>query len=201
MSVEPSRTDLEAAPRTLAIGDIHGCDTALRTLLNQVQPRAIDTVVLLGDAVNRGPNSRDVLDQLVDLSKKSRLIYIFGNHEEVMVAALLGQAGGLPNFKEMGGRKTLDSYHGSLDHVPDEHRELIASAFDFWETDREIFVHANLEPDVSLEQQKPLWLRWMHQKGAPLPHPSGKRIIYGHTPQRSGLPRVIPGWIGIDTWA
>ena len=74
--------------RVLAIGDIHGCNTALETLLSKIAPVADDTVVVLGDVVDRGPNSRAVIDRLLRLSREVTLIAIMGNHEEVMLESL-----------------------------------------------------------------------------------------------------------------
>jgi serine/threonine protein phosphatase 1 len=64
-----------------------------------------------------------------------------------------------------------------------------------------LFIHANLEPAVPLEQQSAEWLRWTHLTGLESPHDSGKRVLCGHTPQKSGLPLVLPGWVGLDTYA
>ncbi|MCY2963050.1 MAG: metallophosphoesterase, partial [Planctomycetota bacterium] len=73
--------------RTLAIGDIHGCDFALEKLLTSVAPTSEDTLVVLGDVIDRGGGSKQVLDQLLALSKTTRVIFIRGNHEEMMLEA------------------------------------------------------------------------------------------------------------------
>jgi serine/threonine protein phosphatase 1 len=75
------------------------------------------------------------------------------------------------------------------------------AGLDYWETEADIFIHANLEPGVALDQQLPEWLRWTHLSGYETPHPSGKRVVCGHTPQKSGLPLSLKGWTGIDTYA
>jgi serine/threonine protein phosphatase 1 len=100
-----------------------------------------------------------------------------------------------------GGTATLFSYGGDPRKIPTEHLEFLRSGINFWESASEVFVHANLEPGVPLEGQHEEWLRWTHLSGNEEPHPSGKRVICGHTPQKEGLPIVLPGWVGIDTCA
>ena len=75
------------------------------------------------------------------------------------------------------------------------------AALDHWETETEIYVHANLEPGVPFEDQSDQVLRWQHLTGRETRHPSGRRIICGHTPQPNGLPSVRDGWVCIDTFA
>jgi serine/threonine protein phosphatase 1 len=188
------------AARTLAIGDIHGCDVALATLLAGLAPARDDTVVVLGDVVDRGPGSRPAIEQLLDLRRRCRLILLLGNHEEMMLDAL-EEGEWAEGWLRYGGTATLNSYAGDLDNIPPEHLEFLRSGEDYWQTPQQLFIHANLEPDVPLEQQVPEWLRWTHLSGAEQPHPSGKRVICGHTPQRQGEPLVLPGWLCIDTFA
>lgn len=186
--------------RTLIIGDIHGCDVALETLLAMLAPRAADTVVLLGDLIDRGPDSRKVVEILLELREGCRLISILGNHEEMLLDALQDPERS-PLWWEYGGRETVLSYGGRIENVPQEHTEFLASGLPFWETDAAICVHANLEPGVPLEQQLAHWLRWQRLTGRERPHPSGKRVICGHTPQPSGLPALLDGWVCLDTLA
>src|SRR5690349_21287118 len=98
--------------RTLAIGDVHGCDRALETLLDMLAISATDTVVFLGDLVDRGPASQQVLDRVIALQSLCKVVLIMGNHEELMRNAISGR--GLFNaWLEIGGRETLGSYEGS----------------------------------------------------------------------------------------
>ncbi len=186
--------------RTLAIGDIHGCDVALAHLLERLNPAADDTVVLLGDVVDRGPATRQVIDRLIALRKSCQLIFIMGNHEEMMRDAISG-SGLLHAWMETGGRETLDSYGGLIDDIPAPHIRFLMSTVPFYETQTEIFVHASLEPGISLKNQSADWLRWKHLGGSERRHESGKRIICGHTPQTDGVPLVLDGWVCLDTFA
>ncbi len=185
--------------RTLAIGDIHGCDVALDTLLSHLAITADDTVVVLGDVVDRGPASSVAIERLLELSHSCRLVFLLGNHEEMMLDALAGgQSQGA--WLQYGGRETLQSYGGNPDRIPPDHIDFLGQGLDYWETDREIFIHANLEPGVALDEQSPEWLRWTHLTGFEFPHPSGKRVICGHTAQQTGVPLNNEGWVCIDTW-
>jgi serine/threonine protein phosphatase 1 len=183
--------------RTLAIGDVHGCDMALRTLIGVIAPSQADTIVFLGDLVNRGPDTADVLDQVWRLSTRCRLIIVRGNHEEMMLSALDGH--GWSMWMQCGGEETLESYGGNPDNSPEHHRELLESTVDFWETPSTIFVHANLEPGVALREQHSVCLRWMHLSGNEPVFDPQRRVICGHTPQKNGRPLVFPGWACIDT--
>ena len=75
-------------PRTIAIGDIHGCSAALDALLEAIRPRPEDCIVTLGDYINRGPDSRGVIERLIELKDRCRLVPLLGNHEEMLFEAL-----------------------------------------------------------------------------------------------------------------
>ena len=186
--------------RTLAIGDIHGCDVALETLLSNVGPVADDTVVVLGDVVDRGPDSKRVIDLLLELEKACNFKLIMGNHEEMMLDAY-HRGDWMEDWLRFGGRETLDSYGNDFEEVPPEHLEFLSAGLPFWDTPTEIYVHANLDPFSPLRTQLPEWLRWERLRGTELPHSSGRPVICGHTVQPSGMPLVFDGWVCIDTWA
>ena len=188
-----------ASGRTLALGDIHGCDVAFDVLLSKLELTADDTLVVLGDAVDRGPGTRQVIDRLIQLQQACRLIFIIGNHEEMMLDAIDG-GGWLSGWIDFGGHETLESYGGELDQIPEEHIEFLKSGRSYFKTDTEIFIHATLDPAVPLAEQRPECLRWNKLTGMEPPHPSGKRVICGHTPVTTGLPAVFPGWVCLDTW-
>src|SRR5215472_203348 len=101
----PSRQGVDM--RLLAIGDIHGCLHALTALLDLVAPQADDLLIALGDYVDRGPDSRGVLDHLIALHDAGRLIALRGNHDVMMLQARDGHDLG---WLEVGGETTLRSY-------------------------------------------------------------------------------------------
>lgn len=196
--------------RILAIGDIHGCRLHLDDLLAVVKPSPNDLIITLGDYVDRGPDSRGVLDTLIRMKARGmNLICLRGNHEILMLDA---RRGGLPERKmwqAVGGVQTLGSYGtspgltGTLHDIPEEHWQFLEHGLvDYHETERFIFVHASLRRDLDLDEQPVDALFWDYVHAAePVRHKSGKTIICGHTSQRSGEPLVVPGAVCIDTFA
>ena len=191
-------------PRLMAIGDIHGCANALKGLLRQVKPNRQDTLVFLGDYIDRGSNSREVINQLVKLSHSNRVHFIKGNHEEAMLASRddiitewqaetsVGdhQRPIYCHWQRWGGDTTLKSYGlpleaKSLITIPKAHWDFLEGCVDYLETERYIFTHAPINPVKTLKQQDEHELRWNHKTPAQA-HISGKHIVYGHCTQKSG---------------
>lgn len=174
-------------PRLLAIGDIHGCSRALAALIEAVGPQPDDTVILLGDYVDRGPDTKGVLDQLIELSGRTSLVPLLGNHEEIMLAAR-EETSEFDAWLRFGGVATLDSYETlTLAQIPDDHFAFLESCRLFYETERHFYVHANYDHDVALDQQDRETLVWLSLRDSiPGPHYSGKVALVGHTPQKSG---------------
>jgi serine/threonine protein phosphatase 1 len=185
--------------RIIAVGDVHGCHRALLTLLGALAVTSADTVVFVGDAVDRGPSSKQVIDEILSLSEMCKVVFIMGNHEEMMRDAIAGR-GLLNEWLRAGGQATLDSYGCSIDKIPPRHIRFLVSAQPFWVSDNDIFVHACVEPDISMANQASEFLRWKHLGGSEPPHVSGKRIICGHTSQTDGVPLIFDGWVCIDTF-
>jgi serine/threonine protein phosphatase 1 len=185
--------------RVLVWGDIHGCDLALETILDRIAVTRDDTLVFLGDAVDRGPASRQVLEKIVELRRAFNVVFVLGNHEEMLLDAIAGR--GMDRWLRFGGAATLRSYGGTLSQFPEDHLELLNCAVAYWEDHTNICVHANLEPGVELSQQQPDWLRWQSLTGMEFPHPSGKRVLCGHSGIPGGLPSVGAGWVCLDTLA
>jgi serine/threonine protein phosphatase 1 len=180
--------------RTIAIGDIHGCSAALAALVEVIRPGPLDTLIFLGDYIDRGPDSRGVLDLLVALATRCRLVPLLGNHEELLVAAVRDPAAVRP-WLTIGGVETLLSYgwapggprRGLADWIPSRHWDFLAGCVPYHETDTHLFVHAGYVPDLPLEEQPPEALRWMVTDARRVrPHRSGKIAVVGHTPQRGG---------------
>ena len=99
-------------PRTIAIGDIHGCSIALTALIDAIVPQSDDTVVTLGDYVDRGIDSMGVLDQLIELGSRCNLVPILGNHDQMMLHARDGKSD-FQFWLNCGGDSALDSYGDS----------------------------------------------------------------------------------------
>ncbi len=186
--------------RTIAIGDIHGCLAAFRALVDVIAPSAKDTLITLGDYIDRGPNSSGVLDLLLQLRDVCNLRTLLGNHEAMMLMAI-DHPEELDFWLSCGGEETLASYGGNLQDVPVDHLDLIRGCERYVETERHFFVHANYTPNLPLDQQPEYALLWEHLTvHMPVQHVSGKRAIVGHTPQRDGEVLVKDQLICIDTY-
>jgi serine/threonine protein phosphatase 1 len=193
--------------RVLAIGDIHGCLGALDDLLKWVAPTRDDVLITLGDYVDRGPDSRGVLDRLIELKKQLNLICLRGNHEQMMVEAYRGGRSEKQQWLGVGGVQTLGSYgiapgrSGTLEDIPREHWDfLLDDLVDYHESELFIFVHATVLCDLPMDEQPNYALLWEFLP-AEMKHYSGKTVFCGHTNQKSGQPKVVPGAVCIDTHA
>lgn len=185
--------------RLLAIGDIHGCVDVLDTLLADIGLRPDDTLVTLGDYVDRGPDSRGVLDRLLALRERCHLVALRGNHDQMMLDARQDIRARF-EWLQVGGDKTLASYGGKLSAIPAAHWDFLErQCVDVWETDTHFFVHGNVYPDVPLSEQPRSVLYWERFDRA-RPHQSGKIMVCGHTSQKNGLPRNLGYAVCIDTW-
>ena len=194
----PSPTS--ATGRRIAIGDIHGCDLALQRVIDEIQPTAADLIITLGDYLDRGPNSRGVVDQLLELRGRCQTIHLMGNHEIMMLNVLAGDTE-FEFWLRSGGSETLASYDGYLDNVSQVHREFFRSCVPYHEMEDLFFVHANYTPSLPLNRQPEFALFWEHLSDhLPAPHISGKKAIVGHTPQRDGRAFVLDHLICLDTY-
>ena len=193
-----------AAPgRLLAIGDIHGCHIAFDTLLDHLAIMPSDTVVVVGDVIDRGPGTRQVIDRLLELRERCRLIFLLGNHEEMFLDSLTVEEVREP-WLSFGGLETLISYGEHAEdtgELPADHIAFLRTGLDYFDTETTIFVHASLEPRRPVAEQTAEWLRWAKLTKQEQPLPSGQRVICGHTAQKDGRVWVGNGWVCIDTFA
>ena len=170
--------------RLIAIGDIHGHATALESILDAIIPGPDDTIVTLGDYVNRGPDSRTVLELLIDLSHRCNLIPILGNHEEMMLDSRDDPHAEL-RWKSQGGDATLASYgpDAGIGDIPQDHWNFLLSCRPFYETDQYVFTHGGYCWYSQFEDQPSSLLRWISlEESPPRAHLSGKKFVLGHTP-------------------
>ena len=199
--------------RTIAIGDIHGCSQALATLLAAIEPTRDDVIITLGDYVNRGPNSRGVLDQLIQLEHECTMVPLLGNHDQMLFQLLLdareGHSHVLSSWLRMGGDATLVSYGASpskittadLKRIPAEHLALLERCCPYHQTETGIFIHANYDSALPMEDQLFDVLRWVSLRDRmPDPHVSGKTVFAGHSSQKSGEILDAGHLVCIDTY-
>ena len=110
--------------RVIAIGDIHGCATALKTLIEAIQLKSTDTLVPLGDYVDRGPESSAVIELLSELVGSCRLVPLVGNHELIMQRALQDEQQ-YRYWMNCGGDATVASYGGNINNIPQHHHAFL----------------------------------------------------------------------------
>ncbi|PQO31789.1 metallophosphoesterase family protein [Blastopirellula marina] len=193
--------------RTLAIGDIHGCITALDTLLEFVEPAAEDHIVTLGDYVDRGPNSKGVIDRVLGLRQRHDVACLRGNHE-IMMQNGRDDEMAFHTWMMYGGEETMLSYGVTEEECIPEHLVSIPEAhwlfldetcLNYYQTETHIFVHANVWPALPLEEQSDSFLFWERFANNG-PHCSGKKVVCGHSSQKSGWPLNVGHSVCIDTW-
>ncbi len=190
--------------RIFAIGDIHGCLDKLIALMGiiDMDPKK-DTLVFIGDYIDRGPQSKEVVDYLIDLVRQqSRVIFLKGNHEQMLELYLSGAD--RSSFLANGGHATLSSYSKDISSeeanpIPSAHLDFFANLRLSYETDQYIFVHAGLKSNIPLEEQDEWDILWIRDEFIHSDFDFGKRVIFGHTPFRK--PLVFDNKIGIDTGA
>ena len=175
---------------------------ALKTLLDAIAPTSTDTVISLGDIVDRGDNSKAAIEMLMDLRERCNFVLIQGNHEDMMLE-VLKQVEPPQEWLKHGGVSTLDSYGftGDLTVIPAEHIAFIESGVLYHETEEHFFVHANYDPKTPFDEQEEELLKWKSLiESTPARHMSGKKAIVGHTPDKSGEVFDIGHLMCLDTY-
>ena len=185
--------------RIFTIGDIHGTLDKLRMLMAGIKWNPVqDTLVFIGDYVDRGPESAGVIDYILQLQQQSdNVVCLMGNHEQMLLEFLEGT--NIPNFIYNGGQTTIDSYGGPEGGMPEEHFDFLRNLKVLHEIDDYIFVHAGLRDGLPLDRQDPHDCLWIRDEFINSTYDHGKRVIYGHPPTRK--PVVMKNKIGIDTGA
>ncbi|MGH7907562.1 MAG: metallophosphoesterase family protein [Candidatus Binataceae bacterium] len=196
----------KAHGRLFAIGDIHGCPDELSAMLGAIAPAAEDTVVFVGDYVDRGPSARDVVEILLELAGgPAETVFLKGNHEDMMLAFM-----GLPgnygdSFIFNGGAQTLESYgigerqlKETVHHLPEHHVNFFSGLATSYRRPPYFFVHAGILPSRQLAEQQVEDLLWIRQEFILKPHDIDATVVFGHTPMRDVM-ADLPYKLGIDT--
>lgn len=211
---------IPAGERVYAVGDIHGRRDLLEMLIKAIEhddaraPKADTTVILLGDLVDRGPDSAGVL-RLARKWQNNRTVRILsGNHEEMFLRSF-EEKDVLRHFLRHGGKETILSYGvekkvfnaASLketqkllrDAVPDKHVDFVKGFENIIQVGDYLFVHAGIRPDKPIEVQKPKDLRWIREPFLSHTAPHGPVVVHGHT--ITDAPEDRGNRIGVDTGA
>lgn len=193
--------------KIFAIGDIHGCLGKLQTLITSIKAdHQKDTLIFIGDYIDRGNSNKEVVDYVIQLKKKyKKVICLLGNHEHMLIRYLEGEDEDV--YLENGGIVTLNAYGISRSEthrkrkskIPPEHRRFFESLLLYHETEEYIFVHAGLMPGLPLHEQTIYDLLWIRSEFIDAEDDFGKMVIFGHTPLT--YPLIMPNKIGIDTGA
>ena len=186
-----------------AVGDIHGNLSRLEQLMEEIKPAFnpdSDTLVFLGDYIDRGPDSKGVVDFILRLRRKfPRVVCLKGNHEAMLLDWVIkGENSDLYLYN--GGGATIKTYSQDGEFkLPPEHLAFFTSLLLYYETEEYIFVHAGMKAGIPLAEQDPHDLIWIREEFILSPQDFGKTVVFGHTP----LQRVYltPNKIGIDTGA
>jgi len=206
--------------RVYAVGDIHGRLDLFRQMIARIEaddaarPAAQTTVILLGDLVDRGPDSAGVIATAREWMRRRRVRVLAGNHEEMFLGGMERQDT-LRHFLRHGGRETLLSYpidpdvyqrstveelHAMLPSVvPAEDLDFMRAMEDQIRIGDYLFVHAGIRPGVPLEQQQTSDLRWIRGEFIDDRTPRTFAVVHGHT--ITDEPGVTPLRIGVDTGA
>jgi len=205
-----------------AIGDIHGRDDLFAQLIERIESdrseRDCDrcVLVLLGDLVDRGPDSDKVVERALSIASNfDTMHHLIGNHEECMLATLSGDVRALRYFSRIGGDATIRSYirdeavYGTASFeelavifprsVPQTHIDFLRRGEDMVVYGNYAFVHAGVRPGVPLDSQAPSDLRWIREEFLSATADFGAVVVHGHT--ISAQVEMLPNRIGIDTGA
>jgi len=192
------------------IGDIHGCSDELRYLVDALPVQPNDEIIFLGDYIDRGPDSHGVVSYLIklrDYLKENKLVFLKGNHEDMLLSylELSGQHGRM--FLPNGGNTTVASYgifpeNSSPDRlsaaIPPDHLEFYQALLNYYVTEPYLCVHAGVNPLKTLFEQIDEELLWIRHPFLDSAHDLPYTILFGHTPQHSVLYH-LPYKIGLDT--
>jgi serine/threonine protein phosphatase 1 len=196
----------------IAIGDIHGCPATLDALLNRIAPGSDDHLVFVGDYIDRGPDSKAVIDRLLALEEEDEdgpaCTFLRGNHEALMLDYLGGgedraqATQALRLWQQNGGQTTLRSYaDGQTVELPEAHVAFVQRTELYHETPDFFFVHAGLNPQRTIrenvEQEGERTFLWARDHLEAPRVAWDKPVVCGHTPQRQPLDREK--LIAIDT--
>ena len=208
---------MKAPPLVYAVGDVHGCAELLLAGLAKIKTHARGaehTIVCLGDYVDRGPRSKQVIETLIERRTDALFVCLRGNHEQMMLEARHEDRRASQCWLGAGGLATLKSYaEGAptrgVDAVPEGHWRWLSQRPLIWEEAKYIFVHAGINPKKPLTSQGAdefLWSRRGFLEASPFVFADARHVVHGHTMQWEGkmepaLPELLPNRTNLDTGA
>lgn len=200
--VSADRKESDEDRSYVVIGDVHGCVQSLAALLLQLEDYADRQFVFIGDYIDRGPDSKGVVDRVLQFSQHHDCVALRGNHEQMMLEAQ--QTGDVQLWVMNGGNTTLQSYGAPFNklELPAQHYHFYNNTYLYYDTPNYFFTHAGLPPDVSIAEAKAdeefedsfIWTR-SHVRANRVEWE--KPVIFGHTPVPQ--PVMKDRMINIDT--
>ena len=183
--------------RLIAIGDIHGEVEKLNSLIDRLDLQKQDKVIFLGDYIDRGLNSKAVIERILDLSKKIECVFLKGNHEDMLLKTKITQSqDDIEHWLLSGGISTYDNY-GDYPAIFNTHGKFLDSLKLYHIEQNYMFVHAGINPKKELSEQTKDDLLWIREEFLDNSHNLPYKIIFGHTPFIE--PLILNDKIGIDT--
>lgn len=190
--------------RTIAIGDIHGCLDELKFLIDKIDPKSDDSFIFLGDYIDRGKNSKGVIDFLIEFNKKHSCVFLRGNHEDMLLRSIENDRHYYNIFLNNGGGKTLDSFGIKRpDELPEEYVKFFKDTLIYHFYDKWFFAHAGVLPNMSINEllygsmdEIDVCL-WVRNEFIVSKYKWEKIIVYGHTPFKDV--NIQDNKIGVDT--
>jgi len=185
----------------IAIGDIHGCVESLKALWKKLQSYPDAKIIFIGDYIDRGPDSKGVVDFLIAHQNDRDCIFLRGNHEQMLLDSLDSNRD--YNWMMNGGDTTLNSYGVDIaSDIPTDHIEFYKNTKLYFDTDEFFFVHAGVPPHqpiretLETEEYNDFFL-WGREHIDSFETPWEKTVVFGHTPRP--YPIQKNKMIGIDT--
>ena len=181
--------------RLFGISDIHGELEKLCRVIEKVNPQKEDTIVFMGDYIDRGAKSKEVVQKIIDMKEVCNCVYLIGSHEYALLHADTDDYYHYL-FWNYGGVQTVESY-GSFDNILKTHGEFFRSLKFYYINGRYLFVHAGLRDGIPIESQNEVDMVYIRREFYEKPHNFPYKIIFGHT--EFDKPLVQNDKICIDT--
>ena len=181
--------------RLIGISDIHGEYEKLCSVLNKIAPQKDDTIIFMGDYIDRGAKSKEVVDKIIDMQNICNCVYLIGSHEYALLHAETDEYYNYL-FWNYGGVQTVESY-GSFENILKTHGDFFKSLKFYHETEDYLFIHAGLRNKVPLEKQNEVDMVYIRKDFYNNKTDFPKKVIFGHTEFEK--PLVQPDKICIDT--
>lgn len=182
----------EQRGRLIITSDWHGKLSLVENLFNKLNLQSNDTIIYLGDAIDRGEDSKGCIDFILNLKKHYKVVTLLGNHEKFVLEAAQDPNGKMArSWLLNGGMACIDSYdpefksNNPIELILDTHGDYFNNLQLTYETENFIFVHGYLSHELDVEDQEEFLCIWGRFKDI-WPHKSGKTVVCGHSIQKNG---------------